>query len=70
MVSTLQGMNSVPFAVEYDTAHPMNDRDQPLLDVSVAQNTLGWKAETTIQKGLARTYGWYQSYFAKKEETK
>ena len=46
--------------VEWDTSKP-NGQPARLLDISRGARSLGWKATTSIQDGLRRTYEWYKA---------
>jgi CDP-glucose 4,6-dehydratase len=43
-----------------------NEIPHQYLSAEKARNTLGWKPAFTLDDGLKRTIGWYQSFFAKR----
>ncbi len=43
-----------------------NEIQHQYLSAEKARTTLGWKPEFTLDDGLKRTIGWYQSFFAEK----
>ncbi len=43
-----------------------NEIQHQYLSAEKARTTLGWKPEFTLDDGLKRTIGWYQSFFAKR----
>ncbi len=54
---------SFPVSVDFD-GKPFEDRDHPVLDISVAHELLGWEPQFTLEKGIRETVSWYEKYFA------
>lgn len=55
MVGDLAGFQG---EIAWDTSQP-NGQPRRVLETSRAAHLFGWKAGTTLQKGLERTYRWY-----------
>lgn len=54
----ISGLASTTRAPEHQTARPGDIRTS-VADVSLAKETLGFQAETTLEEGLTNTYRWY-----------
>lgn len=63
IIHTMEGIMSVSVQKQLD-AYPKNLFDQGghVADCSKARQVLGWKPNTTLEKGLTHTIDWYKSY--------
>jgi GDP-L-fucose synthase len=56
LVKTLQGF--IDFEYRFDTSKPTGVRKR-LLDISLAQETIGYHPSTSLEQGLKKTWQWY-----------
>ncbi len=75
LVETLHGI--VPFNYEFDISKPSGAKKR-VMDISLAQNELGYYPKTSLRVGLEKTYNWFvqhkgeylkrKNYFAESEK--
>ncbi len=63
LVQTLASVAGYAGPVRFDTTKP-DGQPRKCLDVSLATETLGWTAPTSLEDGLRRTLAWYREQLA------
>jgi GDP-L-fucose synthase len=60
LASTIKNIVQYNGTTCWDTSMP-NGQPRRCLDVTRASKLLGWKADTSLNEGLVKTYEWYES---------
>lgn len=66
LANKIKGIAGYEGNIIWDAAMP-NGQPRRCLDTSRAEQEIGWKAETSLEDGLKKTYDWYTTYKEPKE---